>query len=149
MTPARTAEDLDTSAPMERYFKKDMSSLGAIFSFLDESLAHLAPDEATNFVVNLATEELFTNMVKYSKESRNDIAISVEGDGRRVIVRLTDTDVEPFDIRMAKQVDTGLHLEQRRVGGLGIHIVRQLVDDIQYEYVDRCSKITFIKQLER
>jgi anti-sigma regulatory factor (Ser/Thr protein kinase) len=133
---------------MERYFKKDMSSLGAIFSFLSENLDRLASDETTSYVVNLATEELFTNMVKYSKESNNDIAISVQGDGHRVIVSLSDTDVEPFDIRAVRQVDTGQQLEQRKVGGLGIHIVRQLVDDIQYEYVNRCSKVTFIKQLE-
>ncbi|MDH3253295.1 MAG: ATP-binding protein, partial [Ignavibacteria bacterium] len=91
---------------MEKHFKKDISSLGAIFSFLGENLAQLASDEATSYVINLATEELFTNMVKYSRESNNDIAISVQGDGRRVIVSLTDTDVEPFDVRTAKQVDT-------------------------------------------
>ena len=134
---------------MEKHFKKDISSLGAIFSFLGENLAQLASDEATSYVINLATEELFTNMVKYSRESNNDIAISVQGDGRRVIVSLTDTDVEPFDVRTARQVDTEQQLGQRRVGGLGIHIVRQLVDDIQYEYANRCSKITFIKQLEQ
>ena len=134
---------------MHRQFDRNFDALSALYEFAEQALMAHDIGEAVRFPIHLAMEELFTNMVKYSKESQNDIAISVEGDGRHVIVSLTDTDVEPFDVRMAKQVDTSLHLEQRQVGGLGIHIVRQLVDDIQYEYVDRCSKVTFIKQLER
>jgi len=41
-----------------------------------------------------------------------------------------------------------LSLEERKPGGLGIHLVKRLVDHIDYEYADRNSTTTFIKNLE-
>jgi serine/threonine-protein kinase RsbW len=96
----------------------------------------------------LAVEELFTNLVKYSKGGHRDIRIEMSRDGDRLIVRLTDFDVEPFDIRTVPDARTDLSLAERKPGGLGIHLVKRLVDRIDYEYADRNSTTTFVKNLE-
>ena len=56
--------------------------------------------------------------------------------------------MDPFDITETAEVDTKQSLEERRVGGLGIHLVNEMMDKIEYEYKDRQSKIILIKHLE-
>ena len=60
---------------------------------------------------------------------------------------LTDYDVEPFDVTKAPDADVKLPIEQRRPGGLGLHLIRRLLDSIEYEYSKerRQSRITFRK----
>ena len=47
---------------------------------------------------------------------------------------LTDYDVEPFDVTKAPDADVKLPIDQRRPGGLGLHLIRRLLDSIEYEY---------------
>ena len=47
---------------------------------------------------------------------------------------LTDYDVDPFDVTKAPDVDVTLPIEQRRPGGLGLHLIRRLMDSVDYEY---------------
>ena len=68
-----------------------------------------------------------------------------------VEVTLTDYDVEPFDVTQAPDVDIDLPIEQRKPGGLGLHLIRRLVDSIEYRYSpqQRESRITFRKNARR
>jgi serine/threonine-protein kinase RsbW len=56
--------------------------------------------------------------------------------------------VAPFDIRAVPDVDVNRDLSDRKPGGLGIHLLKRMVDDIGYEYVDGKSTTTFFKALE-
>ena len=62
---------------------------------------------------------------------------------------LTDYDVEQFDVTRAPDVDINMPIEQRKPGGLGLHLIRRLVDSMHYEYSQdrRQSRITFRKTL--
>ena len=84
--------------------------------------------------IDFAVEELFTNMVKYSTMSRAAVRIELARIDGGVEVTLTDYDVEPFDVTKAPDVDIELPIEQRTPGGLGLHLIRRLVDSIEYEY---------------
>ena len=61
---------------------------------------------------------------------------------------LTDFGVERFDIRAVPDVDVHRDLKDRTPGGLGIHLLKRMVDDIGYEFVDGRSTTIFIKELE-
>ena len=60
---------------------------------------------------------------------------------------MTDYDVDPFDVTEAPDADIRLPIDERKPGGLGLHLVRRLLDSIAYEYTKetRQSRITFRK----
>jgi phosphoserine phosphatase len=132
---------------VERYFGRSFDSLEAIFRFVDDFLRAKAIDPALREPVSFIIEELFTNMVKYGAGSRHDISLSLGCTADLLTVRLTDFDVEPFDVTRAPLVDTEKPLQDRPIGGLGLHLVRKMVDSLRYEYADRRSVITFTRSL--
>jgi len=134
---------------MDKKFKRDLSSLDEIFKFINEFSAKTDVDESVVFTINLVVEELFTNMVKYASENTNEILLELKKNEDDLIIHLTDFDVEPFDISKTAEVDTQQSLEERRVGGLGIHLVKQMIDKIEYDYKNRQSKNILTKHLEK
>jgi anti-sigma regulatory factor (Ser/Thr protein kinase) len=133
---------------MQRNFKKDVKSLDEVFTFLGEQMTLLEIPPEPAYAVNLAVEELFTNMVKYGAGSREDISLSLMRDGEQLIVRLVDHGVDPFDPTATEEVDTSTSLEEKEVGGLGIHLIKHMLDNIEHTYADRCNVITIRKNLE-
>ena len=117
-----------------RSFARSFEELPAIFAFTAAEFARLGIDARLLPTMDLAVEELFTNMVKYSKGTDAEVRIGVAGIADGVEVTLTDYDVEPFDITKAPDVDVSLPIEQRQPGGLGLHLIRRLLDSVEYEY---------------
>jgi anti-sigma regulatory factor (Ser/Thr protein kinase) len=133
---------------MEKRFRKDFSSLEPITAFVRSFAGEQSLDGDTSFALNFVIEELFTNMVKYQPSARNDVSIELTGDGRTLKVRMVDFGVEYFDPTDRPPVDTAKPLSERSPGGLGVHLVKQYVDEFNYEYVGRDSVITLIKTLK-
>jgi phosphoserine phosphatase len=134
---------------IHRSFERSFDSIEAIFAFTSDAFGRqgIAPEFLP--VVDLAVEELFTNMVKYSTMSSAAVRIDLTRIDGGVEVTLTDYDVEPFDVAHAPDADIELPIEQRKPGGLGLHLIRRLVDSIEYEYSreSRQSRTTFRKTL--
>jgi anti-sigma regulatory factor (Ser/Thr protein kinase) len=133
---------------MQREFARNFDSLAGIFEFVGLFFEREGVDSSHRHAVDLAIEELFTNMVKYSPEGENDILIQLEKQQHHLEVRLTDFDVERFDPTQAPDVAIDAPLEKRRPGGLGLHLVKKLFDSMEYEYIDRQSRIFLKKNLE-
>jgi anti-sigma regulatory factor (Ser/Thr protein kinase) len=105
-------------------------------------------EESVSFSINLAIEELFTNTVKYNPNRQGDFTIDIEKKGKYLIVKLTDHNSQEFDLKKVVEVDPTQRLEERKIGGLGLHLVRKMVDNLEYEYTKGESIITFTKCLE-
>jgi len=133
---------------MKQRFKRDINSLERIFHFIRDFGTQTKLDDRNVNAINLVVEELFTNMVKFNPGNTNDISIGLSRDPDKITISIIDYDVEPFDIRETEDYDPTLPLEERRIGGLGIPLVKKFVDKIDYEYKNRQSKITLIKYLE-
>jgi serine/threonine-protein kinase RsbW len=147
--PIRPASDRTRQgASVERNFKRELDALGEVFDFLLQFARQNGLDESVSYVLNLAVEELFTNMVKYSPDGAGEIPISIRREGSRLMVTLVDRDVEKFDITRPRSEVIDGRLRERKPGGLGLHLVQQMVDEIRYDYRDRRSEVTIVKRLE-
>ena len=131
----------------DRLFLRSFDSLGEIFAFTADFFAAHGIDPGLLPTVDLTLEELFTNMVKYSPAGDAHIRIEMATTEGGVEVTLTDYDVERFDVTRAPDANIDLPIEERRPGGLGLHLIRRLVDSWHYEYSNesRQSRITFRK----
>jgi anti-sigma regulatory factor (Ser/Thr protein kinase) len=132
----------------KRSFAKSLVSLDGVFDFLQEFTDEEAIAEKHVFAINLVVEELFTNMVKYSGGADHEIAISIDKNDHQVMLQLTDFDSDPFDPESVSDVDVSAPIEERQPGGLGLHIVRTMVDDLHYEMDERKLTISVRKSLE-
>jgi anti-sigma regulatory factor (Ser/Thr protein kinase) len=132
---------------ISRTFGRRVDVLPDIVAFTADAFVQQGIDPRLRLPVDFAVEELFTNMVKYASASTADVQIDVTAIDGGVEVTLTDYDVEPFDVTQAPDADVGLPIEARQPGGLGLHLIRRLVDSIEYEYSNerRQSRVTFRK----
>ena len=131
----------------QRTFARSFDSLAEIFAFIQETLAAYGAGEAERYAIEFTVEELFTNMVKYNAAGTDAIELAIECDGTALTCRLSDPDSDRFDVTLAPDADINMPIELRRAGGLGLHLIRRLVDSIEYDYSGRCSLITFRKTL--
>ena len=105
-----------------------------------------------NMPINLALEEAVSNVMLYAYPDRTDGEVFVEyleipdGEGKQLIFTISDSGI-PFDPTAKADADITLSAEERAIGGLGIHLVRQLMDQITYERIDEKNILTLIKKL--
>lgn len=133
----------------QRDFARSFDSLEEVFAFAQGLLDGRGVDTADSYAIVMTIEELFTNMVKYNAKGQGRIGLELECGSNDVTCRLVDPDSDRFDINAVPDADINLPVEQRRPGGLGIYLVRRLVDSIDYDYAGRRSRITFRKTLTR
>jgi serine/threonine-protein kinase RsbW len=129
-----------------RDFDRSIDALEGLFSFVGEQLPEELADRASYFV-NLAVEEIFTNMVRHNEPGGDHITVAVDVGAGWIRACLTDYDVEPFDPDSVREVDVDSPLAERQPGGLGLHMVKSVVDRLVYEYEDRVMRVSFQKNL--
>ena len=89
------------------------------------------------FAFDLALEEVFTNLAIHARGPVMPLRVAVRleaGDGE-VLLEICD-DGDPFDPLSAPAPDLESPLEDRRIGGLGVHLVRRFFPDVRYERID-------------
>jgi anti-sigma regulatory factor (Ser/Thr protein kinase) len=91
----------------------------------------LSPDVV--FTLNLALDEVVTNIISYAydDQAEHQVGIRVALDGDDVVVHVED-DGGAFNPLDAPKPDLGLGLDERPIGGLGVHIVRSVMDTVEY-----------------
>lgn len=105
------------------------------------------PDTAARF--NVIFDELLSNIIRYGypDQERHEIGICMQRQGERLSVTITDDGI-PFDPLSTAPPNTELPVREREVGGLGIHLVRNLVHDAHYRREDGRNIITLMQKLD-
>lgn len=98
--------------------------------------------------VSVALDELLNNTIAYGFAGREDGAVSIDVELRsdRLCVTLTDNG-SPFNPLEISAPDTALPVEQRQIGGLGIHLARRMMDDVAYQRRGDRNVVTLAKLL--
>ena len=130
---------------MQKSFNRSIDSIAEVYEFAESVLVAGDISDADRFPVHLALEELFVNMVHYYPDNDNAIELEVDVADCIASVTMTDIDVDPFDVTQSRNVDIDAPLDERTPGGLGLHLIQTMVDNLQYDWEDRRSTIRFTK----
>ena len=144
-TPAVEPSVLDEEITLQN----DVSQVKALNSFVKESLRQLGVARSLANKLRLAVEEAVVNVMEYAYPSgiTGDINVRLTSNGKRVKFIITDSGVS-FNPTEAATADTTLTAEERPVGGLGILLVRNLMDSINYERIDGKNVLTLRKDYQ-
>jgi len=135
---------------MRRGFRREIDALAEVFRFLEDFIAEAAIDEGASFTAKLVAEELFTNMVRHNAGGGETIEITAERVDGELRLALVDVDVDPFDPESVPAPEVAAGIEDRSPGGLGIYLVRSMVDELEYDYepASRRMRVSVSKRLE-
>ena len=124
----------------------DVQEVPRLNAFVDEVCEEHGCDMETTMRMNLAIEEAVVNVIDYAypPDTVGFVDIKVTTDDNHMEFVISDSGT-PFDPTKKEDVDISLPVEERRIGGLGIHLVKQLMDKISYERKDGRNVLTLIK----
>ena len=126
----------------------DISTISQLSEFVETVCEEKGLDMALTMNLNLALEEAVVNVMSYAyPDSQGDVKVDIMIDDQKVVSTLTDSGI-PFDPTQKGDVDTTLPAEERPIGGLGIHLVKQIMDKVSYQYVDNQNILTLEKNIK-
>ena len=128
----------------------DTQEVPKLNAFVTEVCQAVGFDEMTTMQMNLAIEEAVVNVMNYAYPpgQRGDLTVEAASNDLRLKFTIIDSG-KPFDPTVQAAADTTLTAKERRIGGLGIHIVRQFMDSINYERMDNLNVLTLRKKIKQ
>ena len=128
--------------------KSDLSELETLCQHLNKFGQAAGLSEACITDVNICLDELFTNIVSYGFENdlEHFVRIALDLDGQVLTVSIEDEGI-PFNPLDKEDPEVPADLKDVRIGGLGIHIIRKLMDDICYQRMHGKNKLTMKKSI--
>ncbi len=126
----------------------------ARFEFLDEVRSHVAREaraagfsDKAVYAVQLAADEAASNIIEHAYGGRGDASfvMSCEFQKDRLIITFRDHG-KTFDVSKVSNPDLKADLSERKIGGLGIYLMRKLMDDVQYKTTGTENILTLTKR---
>lgn len=124
-------------------------NLALIGDFIASVARRAGFDEKGVFNLQLACDEACTNVIEHAysgRPGRIRIAVSVYAD--RIQIEVHDTG-RPFDPSAVRAPDLEAPLERRETGGLGLHFMRSIMDEVRFEFGEGGNRLTMVKRRDR
>ena len=138
--------------PKKKYsftLKSNLSELETLCQQMEKFGQSLGLTKKCIFEINLALDELFTNIISYgfADDDEHMIKVTLTPQNKTLCLCIED-DGLPFNPIDAQQPDLECTVEDCKIGGLGIHLIRNLMDDICYERCGDRNVLTLKKSIE-
>ncbi len=131
---------------LEISFVNDLKEIARVAEQIDEFCASQDLTSEVAYAANLALDEILTNTISYGYDDdephRIEIIVSLEAE---VLVIVIADDSAAFDLSNAPTPDTGASLEERPLGGLGLFLVHQMMDSVEYRREEGHNIVTLRK----
>ena len=148
--PQEVLSAIEDKPPMQMRIEVpcDTGEIARVAARIDAFCAVHAIGEATAHAVNLAVDELLANVMSYGLEGNRspDIEVHVRLDESALTITVSDTGTA-FDPTALEAPDLDADIEDRPIGGLGIHFVRQMMDSVSYTRRDGRNETTLRKHI--
>ena len=137
---------------LQLVLKNDSYELGRLAAAFDEFADRHRVGDKARFQLQLCLEEMVLNVINYGFDDDREHEIHVDFefqiDSRSMTVNILD-DGRRFDpLEQAPEPDLDATLEERTVGGLGVHFVREFMDDASYCHAEGMNRLTMTKNVE-
>lgn len=128
--------------------KNDISEISRIAGFVEALGEELSWTPDLVFNLNLVLEEAVTNIIMYAypKDEHENIYLSAQLHQGSIVFVLTDTG-KAFDPTQAPDADISLDADDRPIGGLGIFLIRQIMNEVSYQRIEGKNVLTLEKKL--
>lgn len=128
-------------------FSCSLNNLETICDYVTNYAKQAGLNEAETYAVQLAVDEATTNIIEhgYGQEcpDRIDVTCEILEDGLKIVIY---DDAEPFNPETVPEPEMNVSLEELKPRGLGIYLMRQMMDEVRYEPTqDRGNTLTMIK----
>ncbi|WP_294744094.1 ATP-binding protein [uncultured Prevotella sp.] len=139
---------METEIKRQLTLPNDVKQVPLLAEFIDGICEAAEVDMMLTMQLNLAIEEAVVNVMNYAYPAGTEGTVCIDAQMSNGVLQFVISDSgAPFDPTARAEVDTTLSAEERGIGGLGIHIVRQIMDSIDYKRVDGRNVLTLGKKL--
>ena len=124
-------------------------NIPAVIDFVNRELESVGCPMKTEAQIDIAIDELYSNIANYGCDENSGevtVLLETETDSRTVTITFVDNG-RPFDPLSRPDPDVTLKARERKIGGLGIYMVKKSMDDVCYEYREGKNILTIRKTL--
>ena len=134
----------------ELHISATVENLETVMEFVEDHLAEYGCPMKTQMQVALAVEEIYVNIAHYAYHPEvGPATIQVEAHEEPLEIVITFMDNgKPYDPMAKDDPDITLSAEARDIGGMGVFLVKQTMDDVHYEYRDGRNILRISKRLQ-
>ena len=131
----------------ELFIDAEIKNIRMVTEFIDAQLEEHNCNLKAQTQIDIAIDELFSNISRYAYAPNIGtvrIAVGITENPKSVKITLIDTGI-PYNPLETAEPDITLSAEERKIGGLGIHMVRKTMDEMVYEYKDGQNILSIVK----
>ena len=133
----------------EMNIEATIDNIPTVTAWVDEQLEALDCPMKAQMQIDIAIDELFSNIARYAYNPETGpatVRVEVAENPMAVVITFIDKGI-PYDPLKQEDPNTHLPAEEREIGGLGIFMVKKMLDNVEYEYTNNCNKLTLTKNL--
>lgn len=128
--------------------KNEISEISRLATFIEEVGDELQLSPSLVMSLNLVLEEAVSNIILYAYPNAmgDNITIQADKNDNMLVFTITDSGIE-FDPTQVKEADISLSAEERSIGGLGIYLIKKIMNEVTYQRIEGTNVFTLKKTL--